>query len=115
MATKIYGFNNGGPHGFMEAVAIAETGVVAAMHICTSAAFMPHDLGMDGRCTWKHDQYNQKFPEGWETEWVPDDMRDHHLGLRDALKKNSELPNARGVDVHEAVLDELSEDSKEAD
>jgi hypothetical protein len=41
----IYGLNNGGSPGFMDAVLIAEDGTCLGGHLCSSEAYMAHDLG----------------------------------------------------------------------
>lgn len=85
---KIYCFNNGGSHGWMHAVAIADDGHVLAEHVCSSEGFMSHDLGITS--TWKHENYNAHFGEGrWVLEWVsnPSD----HAGLQEAFRLNAAL------------------------
>ena len=92
MKKKIYGFNNGGGNECYHAQAIGEDGVALGSHICSSEAFMPHDLGMDGRSDWKHDNYNKHFGEGnWETEfiWTPNIAT--HEGLQEAFRLNALL------------------------
>lgn len=84
---KIYGFNNGGTHGFMRAVAITEEGIGLTMHLCSHEGFMPHDLGMDGQSDWKHEHYDKHYPDGWECEFVSSENFHTHEGLQAALKK----------------------------
>jgi len=101
---KIFGFNNGGRPGFMIAVAIAEDGLVLAQHLCSHEGFMRHDLGMDGMCTWKHDTYNEHYPNGWETEFVPSDQLETHIGLNAALDLNQKLKEERvAKEILEAI------------
>ncbi len=86
---KIYGFNNGGSPGWYKAIAIGEDGAVVGSHICSSEAFMRHDLGINGS-DWKHDSYDKHFGEGnWEIEWVPSDQVKSHPGLLKAIELNA--------------------------
>lgn len=87
---RIYGFHNGEPQYSAVAYAIDENGVVIASHFCSNQRFARHDLGMDGRCVWKHDIYDKKYPGGWETEFVITSEVDSHQGLVEALKLNKE-------------------------
>ncbi len=81
----IYCFNNGGPYGFMEAIALGDDGHCVASHVCTSVRYMPGDLGVVG--THKHDLYDAHFGSGnWRLEWVDDADRDSHVGLQAALR-----------------------------
>lgn len=90
---KIYCFNNGGPHNFMSAVAIAEDGHCLASHICSSEAFMRHDLGMDGS-EWKHEIYDEHYGAGnWELEWVSNP--ETHEGLQKAIEMNIQLAQSQ--------------------
>lgn len=84
--TKIYGFNNGGYEGFLQALAITEYGEVIAQHCCSLEYYMPHDLGMDGKSDWKHDIYAEACPDGFELEFVPFDRIEEHKGLQKAFK-----------------------------
>lgn len=42
----IFGFNNGGREGWMEATLIAEDGECLGGHLCSHEGYMPHDLGV---------------------------------------------------------------------
>lgn len=76
---EIYCFNNGGPYGYMIAVALADDGVCIASHLCTNEHYMPHDLGMMGS-TWKHDLYDAHFGKGnWELVWIDDPRTDERV------------------------------------
>ena len=88
--SRIFIFNNGGPHRFLHACAIAEDGHVVAGHCCSHEGFMRHDMGMDGS-DWKHDAYNAHYPQGWELEWVDGHKIETHPGIQAALKLNAAL------------------------
>jgi hypothetical protein len=84
---KIYCFSNGGPAGWLHAVAIAEDGNVLAEHICSDEGFMRYDLGITSDR--KHDLYNAHFgDDGWVLVWV-DDPSD--LRLLGAIELNQKL------------------------
>lgn len=51
-------------------VALAEDGTLLAQHVCSSEAFISHDMGITSE--WKHDAYNEHYPEGWELEYIKD-------------------------------------------
>ena len=88
MKHKIFCFNNGGPEGFLHAVALADDGHCLTQHCCSSEAFMAHDLGITSN--WKHDRYNEHFGESnWELEWVSNP--DTHEGLQAAFKLSEAL------------------------
>ncbi len=92
---KIYIFNNGGPEGWMRAVAICEDGVIVTGHISSHEGFMQHDMGLTS--DWKHDKYNEHCGEdNWELEWVDTDdvVNSRHEGLEAALIKHQELAQA---------------------
>lgn len=83
----IIGFNNGGQMGWLEAVAIAQDGVVLGGHICSSEAYMPFDLGLveDSRSD-RLDEYKKHYPDGFRCEFVPHAKAKDHTGLRDAMQ-----------------------------
>lgn len=87
MKHKIFGFLNGGSRDWLQAMALGDDGVVLGEHICSHEAWIPHDLGMDGRSNWKHENYDKHFGVGnWETEFVPRTEIANHEGLQAALK-----------------------------
>jgi len=84
----IYCFSNGGSDGWYNAMAMADDGHVLAGHICSSVAYMSHDLGITSN--WKHENYNKHFGEGnWRLEWVENPLT--HAGLQAAYKLNQKL------------------------
>lgn len=85
---KIYCWVNGGKGTDMQSViAMCEDGHVLAGHLSSSEYFAKHDIGIDS--DWKHKDYKEHCPEGYELEWV-DDARTH-AGVAEAYKKNQEL------------------------
>ena len=89
---QIYGFNNGGSPGWMQAIAICEDGHILAEHICSNEGFMFHDLGIE-HSKWKHDQYDKHCgPGNWEISWVPRDQIEGHEKLPRAFELNKALP-----------------------
>lgn len=83
----IYCFNNGGPEGFMQAVAIGDDGQCVAQHLCSGEWYMAHDLGITS--DWKHEYYDETYGKGnWVLEWVPTDTLGTHVGLQEAFRLN---------------------------
>ncbi len=83
----IYGFNNGGPHGWMSACLIAEDGTPLGGHTCSLEAYMPHDLGViEGSRPDRHERFREYYPDGYRMEFVGNDEIPDHKGLNAALK-----------------------------
>lgn len=83
----IIGFCNGGQLGWMEAVSIAQDGVVLGGHICSSEAYMPHDLGLvENANPTRQEDYRKHYPEGFRCEFVPHAQAKDHQGLKDAMQ-----------------------------
>lgn len=40
---------------------------VIASHLCSSPSWVRHDMGMES--DWKHDVYNEAYPDWWELVW----------------------------------------------
>ena len=85
----IYGFNNGGSPGLLDASLIAEDGEYLGGHICSHEGFMPGDLGvLEGHRPDRHDGFKAKYPDGYRMDFVPyGDVRGH-AGLQAAFEKN---------------------------
>lgn len=66
---RIYCFVNGGEDGWWNMVALSEDGEFLAGHVCSHPSFGPHDMGLVGE--WKHDRYNERYPDGFELVWWP--------------------------------------------
>lgn len=82
----IYGFNNGGEPGWMDAVLISEDGVCLGGHICSSEAYMPYDLGiLEGSRLDRHEEFKKHYPDGYRMEFVGFDEVPSHKGLNEAV------------------------------
>ena len=83
----IYGFNNGGPRYFLDAVLIAEDGTYLGGHRCSSEAYMPSDLGiLEGTREDRHEEFRTHYPDGYRMEFVSFEDATKHPGLQEALK-----------------------------
>lgn len=90
----IYGFNNGGSHGWMEGVLIAEDGTPLGGHICSSEAYMPSDLGvLEGTRPDRHETFSKHYPDGYRMEFVKYDEISNHKKINNAFRLNKEKPN----------------------
>jgi hypothetical protein len=74
--TKIYAFINGGSSGFYFATAISKDGVLAS-HASSNRTWAMHDIGVNS--DWKHKIYNERYPDGWEIEWVDEPSKHPEL------------------------------------
>lgn len=86
---KIYCFINGGILGWLNVVGIAEDGHILSGHASSNELFAKHDIGITS--DWKHDNYKEHYPDGYELEWIDCDDLSNHKGLNEACKKNNEL------------------------
>jgi hypothetical protein len=86
----IYGFNNGGERDWLQAVLLAEDGQFMGDHICSSEAYMPHDLGIieDSRPD-RHKEFQAKYPDGYRMDFV----KHNHPGVIKAVEKNNQPPH----------------------
>jgi len=89
----IYGFNNGGPNDWLEAVAIAADGNVLGSHICSHELYMLHDLGVtEGARPDRHEEhYRKHYPDGYVMDFVSFDRISSHKGLALAFELNKRL------------------------
>ena len=63
---KVFAIEGVGIGGdWLGAAFVDDMGVIAS-HSCSSAMFVPHDMGITS--DWKHDVYDRHFPGGWELE-----------------------------------------------
>lgn len=83
----IYGFNNGGSAGWLQAVAIAQDGTPLGGHVCSSEGYMRHDLGvLEGTRPDRHEQsYQKHYPDGYRMDFVGHANVKHHAGLQAAI------------------------------
>lgn len=89
----IYGFNNGGGSGFMEAILIAESGHILGSHLCSHEGFMRGDLGIyKGTRPDRHEHFKKHYPDGYRMDFVGySDVREHE-GINRAFEANKNLP-----------------------
>lgn len=85
----IYGFNNGGSHGLLQATLLAEDGTFLGGHACSAENYMPHDLGiLEGCREDRHESFRKHYPEGYRMVFVGyDDVR-NEKGLMKAIELN---------------------------
>lgn len=87
----IYGFNNGGPPGWMSAVLLAEDGECLGGHCCSSEAYMPADLGiLEGTRPDRHETFRAHYPDGYRMEFIPGHLVRDHAGLALAIDRNKQ-------------------------
>lgn len=104
----IYGFNNGGPHGWMSAVLLAQDGHLLGSHCCSAECYMPHDLGvLEGTRPDRHEEFKKHYPDGYRMEFVGADQVKTHPGLLAAYERHKQTPetpvaacNAEGENVN---------------
>ena len=85
---KIFCFVNSGANTDMQGVmAMCEDGRCLAGHCSSTLDWAKHDIGLTS--DWKHADYKEHCPDGYELEWI-DDPR-NHAGLDVACAKNQEL------------------------
>lgn len=83
----IYGFNNGGAVNWHYAALVAQDGTPLGSHMCSSEAYMPHDLGiLEGCRPDRHEAFKKHYPEGYRMEFVSYGAVPSHTGLQAALK-----------------------------
>ena len=88
----IYGFNNGGARGWMDAVLLAQDGTYLGSHICSDEYFMPSDLGiLEGHRPDRHETFRQHYPDGYRMEFVPGEEVKVHEKLQAAFKLNQAM------------------------
>lgn len=83
----IIGFCNGGQLGWMEGVLIAQDGTILGGDICSSEAYMPHDLGiLEGCRNDRHEEFKKHYPDGYRMEFVSHAKASTHEGLHAAMQ-----------------------------
>jgi hypothetical protein len=106
----IYGFNNGGSTGWLDAIAMAEDGTVLGSHTCSDECYMPHDLGcIEGARKDRHVQaYQPHYKDGYRMAFVKYADIAGCAGLQDALAKyhakDKEQPTASPVDASKSQV-----------
>ncbi len=89
----IYGFNNGGQPGFMDAVLLAEDGMCLGGHLCSDEHFMLGDLGIlkDSRSDRHEKTFQVHYPDGYRMDFVSGADVKGHAGLNAAFAKNQAM------------------------
>jgi hypothetical protein len=88
----IYGFNNGGSPGWKQAVLLAEDGHCLGAHICSSEAYMPHDLGiLEGTRPDRHEEFKLHYPDGYRMEFISYNDLGGHEKFNKAIELNQKL------------------------
>jgi hypothetical protein len=83
----IYGFNNGGPVGFMHGQLIAEDGTALGSHVCSNEGYMPGDLGVrEGTRKDRHETFRAHYPDGYRMEFVGHAEVPKHAALNRAFE-----------------------------
>lgn len=68
---KIFCFINSGRNTeFQNVVALCEDGHCLAGHLSSSEGWAKHDIGINS--DWKHENYKNHCPEGYELVWLDD-------------------------------------------
>ena len=70
--------------GDVVSVALSEDGKVLGSHFSSNINFAKHDMGLIPN--WKHDRYNEHFPDGFLLEWVDREFFKTHEGFANACK-----------------------------
>lgn len=87
----IYGFNNGGSSGWYHAQLLAEDGTALGSHICSSEAYMPHDLGiLEGTRADRHETFRAHYPGGYRMVFISGQDVKTHPGLTAAYARNQQ-------------------------
>ena len=93
----IFGFNNGGSPGWLEAILIAEDGTVLGGHCCSHEGYMPHDLGiLEGTRHDRHEGFRRHYPDGYRMQFVGFNDIDGCAPLLAAFERHYELAKAEG-------------------
>lgn len=71
------------PSGDTYGVAIRDDGVVVARHYSSCVGWSKHDMGITSN--WKHSEYEETCPDGYELEWVDFESRNNNEGFMKAV------------------------------
>jgi len=82
--SKIFIFINGTNYFGVESLALAEEGEILTSHISSNESWAKHDMGLTS--DWKHNVYDEHYPEGWELEYISD--------VEKALEENEKFKKA---------------------
>lgn len=90
----IYGFKNGGSHGMLEGVLLAEDGTELGSHLCSNEGFMVSDLGIvKGSRDDRHKTFQKHYPDGYVMEFV------WSANISEHVKLNAAIDLANAVEV----------------
>ena len=87
---SIYVFVNARYEGQMMgvvSVALSEDGDFLASHMSSNESWARHDMGVTG--DWKHDKYQEKYPDGFEVIWCEHDDPRVEVAYQKHLAKNT--------------------------
>ena len=95
----IYGFNNGGTAGWLDAVLMSEDGQFLGSHICSAEGYMLSDLGiLEGTRDDRHAVFAKHYPKGYRMEFVGYDSIRSHAGLNEALRLHDLRVNQKSTE-----------------
>lgn len=84
---SIYGYNNGGSVGWLQATLIAEDGTYLGGHICSDEGYMYHDLGiLEGARPDRHEEFKAHYPNGYRMDFITYSEAAAHEGLKRAYE-----------------------------
>jgi len=69
--------------------ALAEDGECIANHLSSGVNWSKHDMGLTS--DWKHEDYEKKYPDGYELEWIDYGDLDTHVGYQKAYALNQAM------------------------
>lgn len=88
----IFGFNNGGSHGWYNGVLMAQDGTRLGGHLCSHESYMPYDLGvLEGTRRDRHVEFQAHYPDGYRMVFVPGSKVKQTPELMEALRLNQEM------------------------
>lgn len=91
MKKKIYCFiNSGKGTEWNHVIALCEDGHCLAGHLSSCEGWAKHDIGINS--DWKHENYKEHCPEGYDLIWVDDPEESNEIAA--AYKLNQELGEA---------------------
>lgn len=86
----IFGFNNGGQPGWLDAALLAEDGTCLGKHICSHEGYMPSDLGVrNGTRPDRHETFRKHYPDGYRMVFVGYEAVQSNAVLLAAIELNT--------------------------
>jgi len=74
------------PGGDVIGFALAEDGTCLTSHYSSNESFSKHDIGLTSN--WKHEIYEEHYPDGFELEWIEESKYSEHTGFLKAFENN---------------------------